>query len=205
MKKKILVLLILSLILFTACQSAKTKDTTGPTTTKKAETTTTTAPTEAPTTKPTEPEDVTYYVAGNFNGYVPNDPNYIMQPLEGVEGVYTLTVKLTEELRDPTYDGHWYKVTNGTWDKSWGTDNYELQPAPVKYTENKEPIGLGSIWIDADGEYTIIFDQSNLKIYDTSMVRELSPRIYGDFNTALGKGADWGFSDTEAILLEEST
>ena len=205
MKKRILILLVLSLAVFTACQAKVTEPstTTAPTTTKP---TTTAAPTTpAPTTeKPTEaPKEVTYYVAGNFNGYVPNDPAYALAPIEGAEGQYSVAVSLTAELRDPTYDGHWYKITDGTWDNSWGTDNYELQPAPVKHTENNEPIGLGSIWIDQDGDYTIIFDQANLKIYDNSMVKELSPRIYGDFNTAINKGTDWSFSDSDAILLEE--
>ena len=147
----------------------------------------------------------TYYIAGNFNGYSANDSDYALTPIEGLDGVYAITVTLTAELRDPTYDGHWYKITDGTWDNSWGTDNYELQPAPVKYTESNEPIGLGSVWLDADGTYTVIFDSVNKVIYDTSMVKNLSPRIYGDFNTAAGFGADWGFSDSDAILLTESS
>lgn len=165
------------------------------------------APTAEPTQAPVQteaPAEDTYYIAGNFNGYSPNDSNYALTPVEGAEGVYAITVSLTKELRDPTYDGHWYKITDGTWDNSWGTECSALQPAPVKYTEGGEPIGLGSIWIDADGDYTVIWDTVNQKIYDTSMVQELSPRIYGDFNTALGKGADWGFTDDDAILLSQT-
>lgn len=144
-----------------------------------------------------------YYLAGNFNGYSPNDPAFAMTPVEGTPGQYALAVELTKELRDPAYDGHWYKVTDGTWDNSWGTDNYALQPAPVKQTADGQAIGLGSVWVDADGPLTVIFDENTKTIYDTSMVREVSPRLYGDFNAAISRGADWGTSDEEAILLED--
>jgi hypothetical protein len=159
----------------------------------------------AETTEPTEVEELSenYYLAGSFNGYVADDEQFILEEVEGAEGVFSIKLNLLEELRDPAYDGHWYKITDGTWDKSWGTDVYELQPAPVKETKDGEAIGLGSIWIDDDGEYTIIFDSNEPRIYDTSMVQEVSPRIYGDFNVAMDRGADWGFSDEEALLLTD--
>ncbi len=199
MKKTVTLILTLLLCLSLVGCTATNKENTPPPDMEESQ-----PPVAEPTPEVTEAPkaaETTYYVAGSFNGYSPNDPASVLVPVEGVEGVYSFAVSLTAELRDPTYDGHWYQITDGTWDNCWGTDYSAVQPAPVKYTGDGQAIGLGSLWIDADGDYTIVWDSVNKQLYDTSMVKEVSPRIYGDFNTALGKGADWGITDDDAILL----
>ncbi|MCK9536598.1 MAG: InlB B-repeat-containing protein [Bacilli bacterium] len=127
--------------------------------------------------------EVTYYLAGSFNAYVPNDAAYVMT--KDKDGLYTFTVELTADNRDTAYDGHYYKVTNGTWDADgcYGVDNYYINPAPSSPTGG----GLGSIWHWANGSLTVKFDAEELLITDTlvmeeDVIEELEPRIYGKFN-----------------------
>lgn len=144
-----------------------------------------------------------YYLAGNFTGYEAAMDGFAMKPVAGRDGWYTLTVALTPEVRDATYDGHYYKVTNGTWDATgcWGADNYALQPAPVSPTGG----GLGSIWVYNDGTLTVLFDSVNKVVYDDSMTQAFAtPRIYGDFNTAMARGTDWSLADGEALELTDA-
>ena len=147
--------------------------------------------------------EAVYYLAGNFTGYEAAMDGYAMKPVAGKDGWYTLTVNLTADVRDTTYDGHYYKVTNGTWDANgcWGADNYALQPAPVSPTGG----GLGSIWVYNDCTLTVLFDSVNKVIYDDSMVQTFAtPRIYGDFNTAMSRGTDWSLADGEALELTDA-
>ena len=62
-----------------------------------------------------------FYVAGSFNGWNQAAEGYQMTTSDDV--AYTLTLSLTA-------GSHAFKVTNGTWDKSWGgtgaDGNYEL-------------------------------------------------------------------------------
>lgn len=149
-----------------------------------------------------ETEETVYYLAGNFCGYEPAVEEFKLSPIEDEEGWYEITVELTEENRDTTYDGHYYKITNGTWDDdgTWGADFYALQPAPESPTGG----GLGSVWVYENMTLTVHFDSVNKVIYDNSMVREFeTPRIYGDFNAAMDRGADWSVSDGEALELED--
>lgn len=91
-----------------------------------------------------------------------------MQLVSGSTTFYTLTVALTAANRDPTYDGHWYKVTEGSWTSpTYGIDNYVQQPAPVKKVGGNA-IGLGSIWIDQNMTLTIMFDSAKKIVYDNS-------------------------------------
>jgi len=132
----------------------------------------------------TEEEDV-YYLAGSFNSYIANDPDYAM--VKGVDGKYRMEVTLNAENRDNNYDGHYYKVTNGTWDADgcWGVDNYYITPAPSSPTGG----GLGSIWHWANGTLKVTFDPSDKKITDELIIAEAiieefeAPRIYGAFNS----------------------
>ncbi|MDD3957953.1 MAG: hypothetical protein PHO96_03620 [Candidatus Izemoplasmatales bacterium] len=149
---------------------------------------TTAATTQAPTTSATH-----YYLAGNFSGYVANDEAFLMEAVSGKPGWYQITVSLTADVRDNAYDGHYYKVTDGTWTRCWGTEKYALQPAPASPTGG----GLGSIWIYENQDLIVLFDSVNLVIYDSSMVRELeNPVIYGDFS-------NWSLSDENAVVLTQ--
>jgi uncharacterized repeat protein (TIGR02543 family) len=147
--------------------------------------------------------EAVYYLAGNFTGYEAKTDGFAMKPVDGKDGWYTLTVNLTADVRDTAYDGHYYKVTNGTWDTDgcWGADNYALQPAPASPTGG----GLGSIWVYNDCTLTVLFDSVNKVIYDDSMTQTFAtPRIYGDFNTAMARGTDWSLADGEALELTDA-
>jgi len=115
-----------------------------------------------------------YFLAGSFNGYVANDPNFQMKPVSGNETWYTFTVLLTEDNRDELYDGHWYKVTTGDWSSpSYGIDNYCIEDPPIKYLDDGTPIGLGSIWVDENIELTVMFDSVNKIVYDNANGKKL--------------------------------
>ena len=143
-----------------------------------------------------------YYVGGGFTGYEAAIDGFQLDEIPGKDGWFSKTVELTEDVRDTTYDGHYYKITNGTWDASGclGTDNYALQPAPVSPTG----AGLGSIWIYENCTLTIYFDSINEVIYDNSMVRDFAnPFIYGDFNAIMNRGSDWSTEAGEALALTD--
>ncbi len=140
----------------------------------------------------------TFYLAGNFSGYIADDPDFIMTPVEDMDGWYEITVDLTADVRDNAYDGHYYKVTDGTWTTCYGTESYALQPAPVSPTGG----GLGSIWIYDNGLITVRFDANTNTIYDDRMVRNLpNPVVYGDFSVAAGRGDDWAYDNESGLEL----
>lgn len=98
-----------------------------------------------------------------------------MQPVAGSTTWYTITVTLTTDLRKDYAGtegpGHWYKVTEGNWDFSYGIDNYCVTPAPIEYTSAGVAIGMGSVYIkQANGApaivLTIMFDSVNKIVYD---------------------------------------
>lgn len=147
--------------------------------------------------------EAVYYIAGNFTGYDAKMAGYSLKTVDGMDGWYWIAVELTEDVRDAAYDGHYYKITNGTWDADgcWGTENYELQPAPESPTGG----GLGSIWVYDNVMLTVYFDSVNKVIYDDTMMRAFAaPRIYGDFNAAMERGADWSTVEGEALDLLDS-
>ncbi|MHB1452410.1 MAG: hypothetical protein ACYCYM_00440 [Saccharofermentanales bacterium] len=109
-----------------------------------------------------------YYLAGSWNGYTVDDALYQMVQVSGTQNWYTATVALTADNRDELYDGHWYKVTEGNWNHSYGIDEYIQQPAPVKKDSNGNAIGLGSIWIDENLTLTVMFDSADAKVYDNA-------------------------------------
>lgn len=143
-----------------------------------------------------EEASVKYYLAGSFNNYVSDDKDFLM---EYSDGVYTITVELTEDNRDTTYDGHYYKVTDGTWnaDGTWGISNYYIDPAPQSPTGG----GLGSIWHWADGTLTVTFDPETKEITDSLTIKEdiikaNAPTIYGAFN-------NWATEGDNAFILTD--
>ena len=100
-----------------------------------------------------------------------------MTAVSGSTRWYTYTMTLTTAMRKDYSGtegpGHWYKVTEGDWTNSYGTDFYCVSPAPVEYTSGGTPIGLGSIYIkQADAAapivLTILFDSVNKIIYDNA-------------------------------------
>ena len=140
--------------------------------------------------------EVVYYLAGSFNGYEPKDDNYIMK--KGKDGLFTITVELTKDNRDNSYDGHYYKVTDGTWDNCYGVDNYYITPAPLSPTGG----GLGSIWHWANGTLTVTFDAEKKEITDTLVIKtdiieDFDPVIYGEFN-------GWKLEGENAFVLTDS-
>ena len=79
-----------------------------------------------------------YYIGANFNGYAADDENYKLTRVDGYENVYSITVALTAENADQTYQAHYYKITNGTWtaNSCWGMETYTL-------SEDKRPVQRG--------------------------------------------------------------
>ncbi|HHU23635.1 MAG TPA: InlB B-repeat-containing protein [Acholeplasmataceae bacterium] len=144
-------------------------------------------------------EETVYYLAGNFSNYSPNDERFIMTKVDGEENLYTITVELTEEVRDVAYDGHYYKVTDGTWnaDGTWGIDFYYIQPAPLSPTGG----GLGSIWHWGNGTLTVSFNAETKEIRDTlemseDIIEAIPPAIYGEFTT-------WVYEGENALILTD--
>ncbi|MBI9008510.1 MAG: hypothetical protein JEZ05_00640 [Tenericutes bacterium] len=162
---------------------------------------TTAAPTEAVTTETVTELDDAFYLAGNFTGYIADDSDFLMTAIDDMPGWYEITVDLTADVRDNAYDGHYYKVTDGTWTTCYGVDNYALQPAPVSPTGG----GLGSIWIFENGLITVRFDSNTNTIYDDSMVNEFdNPIVYGDFSTAVNGEANWTCDTVSGLELLDS-
>ena len=83
-----------------------------------------------------KPVVVTYYVAGSFNSWNPKDEAYLMTANE--DGTYSLTINVTA-------GNHEFKVTDGSWDNSWGSDT-----------------GNATFTAASDGTVTITFDGSNV-------------------------------------------
>jgi hypothetical protein len=194
------ILACFSAVVLTGCNGDTTTAapvTTAATTTGSGtETTTDTSVTTTTDATTTTGAPSPYFIAGNFNGYVANDEDFRLVAVTGHAGWYQITVNLTAENRDNAYDGHYYKITEGTWEAAtcYGVDNYALQPAPLSPTGG----GLGSIWIYDNMELTVLFDSSTHTIYDNSMERELtSPVIYGDFS-------NWSLTDAAAVVLTQS-
>ncbi|NLN50390.1 MAG: InlB B-repeat-containing protein [Acholeplasmataceae bacterium] len=139
-----------------------------------------------------------YYLAGSFTSYKEDDTAYKMLPVSGQEGVYELTVELTDDNRDSAYDGHYYKVTNGTWDADgcWGVDSYYIDPAPTSPTGG----GLGSVWHWANGTLKVTWDENEKKITDElTMAEEIIVdvyAIYGEFN-------GWAIEGENAVLIKD--
>ena len=130
-------------------------------------------PVETESTEPSseEPVAATYYVAGDFNSWNQKDEAYLMAANE--DGTYSLSF-------DVTAGNHQLKVTNGTWDVSWGaataSGNYEFSAS-------------------ADGTITVAFDGANITVTgDVVGEPEPEPLTINTMHVvgALGlTGADW--------------
>ena len=205
-KLTLIALLILSLLALTlaACDNGGTNQTqdggtstdtgTGPDTGQGSDTG---SGESTESTPPAEPGlENTFFVGASWNGYLPDDAGSILKKLEGFDNVYYIEVNLTEDNADPVWGGHFYKVTNGTWDADgcWGADFNIVKTIPV----HPDGAGLGSIWIDRNGVFTIYFNSDTKQLFDTSSV----PRIYGDFNTAMNRGYDWDLENDSLLLLD---
>jgi len=165
--------------------------------------------------KPQEPEKG-YFLTGSFNGYAVADEAYKMikvsdesmlkEAMPDAE-LYYFIVNAENLTPDAVYGQHYYKVTAGNWDNAWGTEAYDLQPAAVYYDADGNPTGLGSIYIpgDYEGELIVVFDANAKKIYDNTMIKEFTPRVYGDFQTSFGLKNDWDYSDEGSYVMTENS
>jgi len=165
--------------------------------------------------KPQNPEKG-YYLTGSFNGYAVADEAYKMikvsdesmlkEAMPDAE-LYYFIVNAENLTPDSVYGQHYYKVTAGNWDNAWGTEAYDLQPAAVYYDADGNPTGLGSIYIPGDykGELIVVFDASAKKIYDNTMIKEFTPRVYGDFQTSFGLKNDWDYSDEGSYIMQKNS
>ncbi len=139
-----------------------------------------------------------YYLGGSFSSYSEKHQDFRMIPVEGEEGIYELTVELTNENRDNAFDGHYYKVTDGTWNAGgcWGIDNYYINPAPQSPTGG----GMGSVWHWANGTLTVRWDSIEMLITDTLEIHEDIVEdvysIYGEFNM-------WDMEGENALFLQD--
>ena len=108
----------------------------------------TTAPTEAPV------QNYKYYVAGTMNNWATNNDDYGM---ELVDGVYTVTVIVAA-------GNYQFKVTDGSWDNSWGVNG-----------------GHGTIEfvLTEEAEITINFDEiSKITTFTSSALGEVETFDY---------------------------
>ena len=160
--------------------------------------------------------ETTYYLTGSFNNYAVDSADYVMKKLPADHAfyesypdadLYYFIVPAEDMVPDEVNDGHYYKVTDGSWDvgHNWGTDSYALQPAPVNGS-----YGLGSIYIPIDYDFgtaglKVIFDAATKTIYDNTMKREITPRVYGDFHASFGiDKADWSYTDENSFVMTEN-
>ena len=121
-------------------------------------------------TESTEPVAAEYYVAGTVNGWNEKDEAYKMT---GDNGVYTLTFAVTA-------GDHALKVTDGTWNNSWGGDG---------------PDGNYVFTAKADGEVTVTFDGTTVTVTgDVIAEKEQEALVINSVHLvgATGlTGADW--------------
>ena len=149
-----------------------------------------------PEAKPAPVPTFDYYVTGSFNGWNEKDPNHGMT-LDGE--VYKATVTLAEG--DNTL-----KVTDGTWDKTWGAN--ELGAA---YEEVSNPNDYNNIKIAlaAEKEITVIFDATAGKITFEGLTPYVAPLTYtvtvpeGTEKCYIaGPKNDWSFQEMTATANE---
>ena len=121
-------------------------------------------PVEPPVTEPTDPSEpdfAPYYVTGTFNGWDPANSNYIMNA--NGDGTYSLTVAVTAgEVQ--------LKVTDGTWDNSWGDNGRNF---------------VGKVSTDCD--ITITFDPATFEI-TVEGFEEKDPVVIDSINIAGAAG-----------------
>jgi len=132
-----------------------------------------------PSTEPTVPGEVAYYVAGTINGWNEKDAAYKMTE---ADGIYTITFAVTA-------GEHALKVTDGTWTNSWGGNG---------------PDGNYVFTVAEAGEITVTFDGTTV----TVIGGEEPPKEELVINSvhAVGApdltGADWDPAANEMTLTE---
>ena len=95
------------------------------------------------------PSSSTYYIAGSMNGW-----NAKGQEL--ADGTYTF-----QALAAGTYE---FKITNGTWDVSFGYEALECKTTTIACTESGEYGGNISFTLDAPTDVTITFSDNKISI-----------------------------------------
>ena len=139
-----------------------------------------------------------YYICGSFNS---NNPKNAENGMTLVGDVYKATVTLAEG--DNTL-----KVTDGTWDKTWGAN--ELGAA---YEEVSNPNDYNNIKItlaaEAEKEITVIFDATAGKITFEGLTPYVAPLTYTVTVPAgtekcyiAGPKNDWSFQEMTATANE---
>ena len=97
-----------------------------------------------------------YYVTGTFNGWTNPDENYVMT---GEGNIYKKDLTLAA-------GAHMLKVTNGTWDSSWGYGDVAGAYSEVSEgtDDNGNPNGNILITLAAEKTVTVLFDAEAKKI-----------------------------------------
>ncbi|MBE6924849.1 MAG: hypothetical protein E7466_06410, partial [Ruminococcaceae bacterium] len=144
-----------------------------------------------------------YYVAGNFNGWIENDPAYKMTEYNGNYQAYFSIPAGVLEL----------KVTDGTWDNNWPTENYKAYngaDATICVTFNpitKEITVDGLIECvhgnhDVDGNCTTCGAYIGHNFVDRMCVCGTGLNFYleGYINGADYTGKDYYFTDDRIVL-----
>ena len=122
-----------------------------------------------------EVSETAYFVAGSMNGWTNPDAAYKM--IKQADGTYALTITVDK-------GNHELKVTDGTWDNSWGgpSGNYKFTAAEA-------------------GEFVVTFDGSTVNV--TGKVGEAEPMKI-DFVTVVGPetltGVEWDPADESTTM-----
>ena len=134
-----------------------------------------------------------YYVTGTFNGWTNPDENYVMT---GEGNIYKKDLTLAA-------GAHMLKVTNGTWDSSWGYGDVAGAYSEVSEgtDDNGNPNGNILITLAAEKTVTVLFDAEAKKISLEGLTEVQITTSYvlmgvkGDWKTGIeltkNEGAEW--------------
>lgn len=98
-----------------------------------------------------------YFMASDLNGWTANDPDYELKKVAGTDSTYRLPYVYVDSTAE-------FKITDGTWDHSWPSDNWKITTC---------------------GCYTIEFDSSTQEI----SVRNIAVLSLEDGYNTLSSGA----------------
>ena len=134
-----------------------------------------------------------YYVTGTFNGWTNPDENYVMT---GEGNIYKKDLTLAA-------GAHMLKVTNGTWDSSWGYGDVAGAYSEVSEgtDDNGNPNGNILITLAAEKKVTVLFDAEAKKISLEGLtevqitISYVLMGVKGDWKTGIeltkNEGAEW--------------
>ena len=134
-----------------------------------------------------------YYVTGTFNGWTNPDENYVMT---GEGNIYKKDLTLAA-------GAHMLKVTNGTWDSSWGYGDVAGAYSEVSEgtDDNGNPNGNILITLAAEKTVTVLFDAEAKKISLEGLtevqitISYVLMGVKGDWKTGIeltkNEGAEW--------------